>query len=491
MASMFLVSACALVYELLISALSSYFLGASVLHFSLTIGFFLFFMGVGSFSSRLINDHLLEWYVVVEILIGLVGGLSGVVLYMAYSITEYYYLVAIVLIALISGLAGLEIPLLTRLLERTRGLKHSLADVLSFDYMGALIASLLFPLILVPYLGLQRTAFAMGLINALVALSLVYEFRARLHGRRTLIGAATGVVVVLVVGFAMSFRITGFFEQYLYQDEIVSAQQSPYQRIVLTQSGKDLRLFLNGSLQFSSVDEYRYHEALVHIPATRAGRLDHVLVLGGGDGLAVRELLKYSDVQTITLVDLDPAMTELGQTHAHLLSLSGGALHDPRVRIVNQDAFKFLEQSDEFYNLIIIDLPDPSLLELGKLYSVEFYHLVARHMAADGAMVTQASSPYFARKVFWSTHATAGEVFGEVVAYNAYVPSFGLWGFVMAAPHRLDVRRDVPEGLRFLDSSGLDGLADFPADIGPLPVEPNRLQNQIIVRYYEESWNDF
>ena len=488
---MFLVSACALVYELLISALSSYFLGASVLHFSLTIGFFLFFMGVGSFASRLINHRLLEWYVVVEILIGLIGGLSGVVLYMAYSITEYYYLVAIVLIAMISGLAGLEIPILTRLLERTKGLKHSLADVLSFDYMGALIASLLFPLILVPYLGLQRTAFAMGLINALVAFSLVWEFRRKVAARRALFAAAGVVVAILVVGFAASFRITSFFEQYLYQDEIVQAEQTAYQRIVLTQSGKDLRLFLNGSLQFSSIDEYRYHEALVHIPATRAGHLDNVLLLGGGDGLAARELLKYPEIRKITLVDLDPKMTELGLKHAFLRDLNKNAMHDNRVQIVNQDAFKFLEQAEVYFNLVIIDLPDPSLLELGKLYSVEFYRLVARHLAADGIMVTQASSPYFARKVFWSTHATVAEVFNHVSPYHTYVPSFGLWGFVMASPHNLSVRRELPTGLRFLDTSSVEHLATFPPDVAPLPVEANRLQNQVIVRYYEESWNDF
>ena len=265
--ALLVVSACTLVYELLISALSSYFLGSSILHFSITIGLFLFFMGVGSWFSRYFQDDLLDLYVLIEILIGLIGGLSGIILYAAYAVTPHYYLVALVLIAGISILAGLEIPLVTRLLENARGLRRSLSDVLAFDYLGALFASLLFPLVLVPYVGLQRTAFVIGLINLGVAVMLMLGLRRHLRRSATLNGLAVSVGLVLAGGFLYAGSLTHWFEQFLYQDEIVSVEQTPYQRIVLTQRNRDLRLFLNGSLQFSSIDEYRYHEPLVHLAA--------------------------------------------------------------------------------------------------------------------------------------------------------------------------------------------------------------------------------
>lgn len=488
--SLLVVSACTLVYELLISALSSYFLGASVLHFSITIGLFLFFMGVGSWLSRHVHRDLLDRYALIEILIGLIGGLSGIILYAAYAMTAHYYLVALFLIAGISILAGLEIPLVTRLLENARGLRRSLADVLAFDYLGALVAALLFPLVLVPYVGLQRTAFVIGLINLGVAVVLLIGLRRHLRRGAALKALALGVGLVLAAGFIHAGSLTHWFEQYLYQDEIVHVEQTPYQRIVLTQRNRDLRLFLNGSLQFSSIDEYRYHEPLVHLAAGAAGRLDQVLVLGGGDGLVARELLRYPDLGQVTVVDIDPAMTRLARRHAMLRALNEDAFTDPRVRIIHQDAFEFVEKADALYNLVIADLPDPSTLDLGKLYTVAFYRLLGARMAADGVFITQASSPFFARKAFWCVGATLEEVFNHSLPLKSYVPSFGLWGFHLAsqAPLRLD-RRPRPAGLRFLDLAAASEALRFPPDIAPVEVAPNRLDNQVLVRYYEAGWD--
>ncbi|MEM9301125.1 MAG: polyamine aminopropyltransferase [Pseudomonadota bacterium] len=486
--SLLIVSACTLVYELLISALSSYFLGSSVLHFSITIGLFLFFMGVGSFLSRFFHYDLLDRYVLIEILIGLIGGLSGVLLYAAYATTEHYYLVALLLIAGISVLAGLEIPLVTRLLQDARGLRRSLSDVLAFDYLGALFAALLFPLVLVPYVGLQRTAFAVGLVNLGVAGVLLARLSPRLGQAAPLRLLAVGVGVILALGLVYTSSLTRWFEQYLYQDEIVHVAQTPYQRIVLTQRKNDLRLFLNGSLQFSSIDEYRYHEPLVHLAAGAARRLDEVLVLGGGDGLAVRELLRYPEVGRITVVDIDPAVTELASTHAMLRSLNAGALQDPRVSIVHQDAFEYLEGASTRYNLVVADLPDPSTLDLGKLYTVTFYRLLQARLAADGVFVTQASSPFFARKAYWCIGATLGEVFDEVVPVQSYVPAFGLWGFHIASQASLAFEaRPLPSDLRFAEAGYAGRARHLPPDVGPLDVDVNRLENQVLVQYYSTA----
>ncbi len=489
--SVLIISACSIVYELLISALSSYFLGSSVLHFSLTIGLFLFFMGIGSFLSRFVHQDLLSKLIGVEIGVGLLGGLSGLVLYAAYSLTEFYYLIALMLIAGISILVGLEIPLLTRLLERSQGLKLSLSRVLSFDYMGALVASVLFPIVLVPYLGLQRTGLAVGLLNLAVAAGLIIHFGRRLDRQQTALTlATTAVAFVLVGGLFGSFRLVGFLEQQLYQDPVVFAEQTPYQRVVMTQHGKDLRLYLNGSIQFSSIDEYRYHEPLVHLPMAYAPHRSDVLVLGGGDGLAIRELLRYDTVSSITLVDLDPAVTQLGTHHALLRQLNGDALADPRVTTINQDAWRFLEQQDQLFSVIIIDLPDPSTLDLGKLYSHEFYQLAYRRLAADGLLVTQSSSPFFARQVFWSIHATLAEVFPYTLPYRSYVPSFGLWGYNLASKVPLDrLRHPLPADLKFVDVNALPSLLHFGSDVSATPAEVNRLENQVLVQYYEKSWD--
>mgnify|MGYP001076406133 CR=1 FL=1 len=239
--SVFIIAICGILYELLISSISSYFLGSSILHFSLTIGLFLSFMGLGAYISRFISDkRLLDRFIIIEVWLGVIGGASGALLYVSYAITENYYLIAFLLLGSIGTLVGLEIPILTRIIRGYFNLKDTLAQVLSFDYLGALIASILFPLFLLPYLGLTRTSFFIGLLNLSVAL-------------------------FNVIGFFSAFTISGFFEQFLYQDDVVYTKQSPYQRLVITQWKDDTRLYINGNLQFSSIDEYRYHEALVQL----------------------------------------------------------------------------------------------------------------------------------------------------------------------------------------------------------------------------------
>jgi len=397
------------------------------------------------------------------------------------------------LIAFISTLIGLEIPLLTRLLEKDQGLKRSLSTVMSFDYMGALIASIAFPIILIPYLGLMRSAFAIGMVNIAVACVLVFQFRARLPRLPELVISIGLISLILISGFAGSFRISSFFEQFIYQDPVVYAEQSPYQRIVITQHGRDLRLFLNGSLQFSSQDEYRYHEPLVHIPMAMAKNHEQILLLGGGDGLAVRELLQYSAIEQITVVDLDPKMTELGLNHALLRDLNQQSMTHPKVKIINADAFEFIEKNDQLYSVVIIDLPDPSNLDLGKLYSQEFYRLLSHRLSADGLVVSQSSSPYFAREAFWCINNTLNEVFKNTLPYHSYVPSFGLWGFNIAAKYPIQTPTTLSTELKnqqYINNQRISSLFLFDLDTNKVTTEVNRLENQILVQYYEKGWQE-
>jgi spermidine synthase len=515
--SVFIIATCGILYELLISSISSYFLGSSILQFSLTIGLFMFFMGVGSYLTRFFHDHLLDAFVWIEIGLGLVGGLSAIILYFSYSLTEHYYLVAFGLIAALGTGIGLEIPLVTRLVKNYATLKDTIAQVLSFDYVGALVASVLFPLVLLPYLGTMRTAFLVGILNLGVAYFNSQVFAPQLRRAKQQQRLAGGLMVALGVGFVYSFQINTFFEQFIYQDEIVLTKQSAYQRLVLTKWNQDLRLYIDGALQFSTTDEYRYHEPLVHVPFGLARNRERVLILGGGDGLAVREMLKYPDVGQIEVVDLDPDMTALAKDHPLFQKINGRAFNHPKVHIHNQDAYKFIEESSALYSVILVDLPDPKGTEIGKLYTKEFYKMAQKRLAKDGVMVTQATSPYFANPAYWCIVRTLREVYPWVRPYQAYVPSFGQWGFVLVAnqsPVPAGALPQVPDpddrlarfifqrlgqhlpgqALRYLDEDVLSTLFVFDNDTGEEgkdSVRTNTLDNQVLVQYYEQSLKEW
>lgn len=504
LASILVISACAILYELLISTLSSYFLGSSILQFSITIGVFLSAMGLGAYLSKFIKGRLLDTFINIEIWLALIGGLSALVLNAAYTLTHSYYVIAVSLILVLGTLIGLEIPLLTRILRSYKNLRNTIANVLSFDYLGALIASLVFPLVLLPWLGVMKTSFVVGILNLSVAVFSLWMFRKSIQKIRVKIIFSGIVLVFLTAGFIKSVEVTGFFEKFVYQDEIILTQQSPYQKIVLTKWNEDTRLYLNGNLQFSSVDEYRYHEPLVHIPMLAfAGKPEKVLLLGAGDGIAVRELLKYKPAPTITVVDLDKQVTALCSTYPMLVKLNNNSLNHSNVQVINQDAFNYLKSNSEKFDVIIIDLPDPHDAGLSKLYTVEFYNLVKQSLSVSGVMVTQATSPFFARKPYWCIHNTLRQVFSnKVYAFHATVPSFGMWGFQMAVNDSLP-EQDIPEKLvkkfaakpvaplKFLNADNLPGLFIFDTDLQHIETGFNTLDNHVLLHYYEASWKNY
>jgi spermidine synthase len=288
-------------------------------------------------------------------------------------------------------------------------------------------------------------------------------------------------------------RIEDFGERQLYEDPVVYSKRTPYQRLTLTRWRDDIRLYIDGNLQFSSVDEHRYHEALVHPALSIVARPRNVLVLGGGDGLALRELLKYATIERIDLVDLDPAMTDLFASHAVLTALNRSSLTDERVHVHNQDAMDWLVEHREAqggpFDVIVVDLPDPNNFSLGKLYTRSFYRLLRSQLTKGGAAVIQSTSPYLAPRSFWCIVRTLDSAGLNPRPYHAHVPSFGDWGFALATP----VPREAPEHLppalelRFLTDEILRGLFVFPADQEPLDVEINRLGDQLLVHYYEED----
>ena len=483
-----LIAACGLIYELVAGALASYLLGDSVTQFSTVIGTYLFAMGIGSWLSRWITRGVVTRFVSIELMVAVVGGFSSALLFLAFAYTDAFRLALYTIVLIVGILVGLEIPLLMRILRDRYSFKDVVANVLTFDYLGALGASLLFPLLLVPKLGLVRSALLFGLINAAVALWSTWLFRDVLVRRWPLRTASVAVLALLGMGMARADAITGLAESNLYADEVVLARSSPYQRIVLTAWRDDLRLFLNSHLQFSSRDEYRYHEALVHPGLSALPGARRVLILGGGDGLAAREVLRYQTVDSVTLVDLDPEVTKLFATHERLVALNDSALLSPRLRVINADAFVWLDETDEIFDFIIADFPDPSNYGVGKLYTTAFYRALQRHLARDGWLVVQSTSPMFARQSFWTIARTIEAAGFTAHPYHLYVPSFGEWGFVLAGRGRYRAPATVPPSLRFLTAAAIPTLFEFPPDMGPVPAQPNRLDDQMLVRIYEREW---
>ncbi len=491
--SVFVVASCGLAYELVAGALASYLLGDSVLQFSTIIGCYLFAMGVGAHVSRYVREEdVLARFIDIELAVGLIGGCSAALLFMSFSwMAAPFRTLLYLLVFMIGAMVGMEVPLVMRALNsRQTEFNELVSRVLTFDYLGALAVSMLFPLFLAPYLGLARTGFLFGMLNVAVAFWTIHVFRRELVNSAGRLLRACGVMLILITGFILSDKMVSWGERGLFGDDVVYATSSPYQRLVVTRWKDDLRLYINGNLQFSSRDEYRYHEALVHPALQTLPWARRVLILGGGDGLALREVLRYSHIEHVTLVDLDPAMTKAFAQRPELVKLNMGALSDKRAKVVNTDAALWLQHNQDMFDAVIIDFPDPSSFALGKLYSVPFYAMVKKHLAENGLMVVQSTSPFFAPRAYWTIDATLREVGFLTSPYHAYVPSFGEWGFILASQKR---QFEPPTAyrlpLRYLNADTTRAMFSFPPDMPKLQMAPNHLNTQSLVHEFERDWN--
>lgn len=442
--SLALAAVCGIIYELIISSISSYLLGNSVYQFSITIGVFMFAMGLGSLATKYFNARYIENFIIVELLLALMGGLAGLILFLMFPYARgYYEVVNILLIMIIGGLVGMEIPILTTAFAQYKSTKTSIADVMGFDYIGALIGSVIFPIILLPYLGLLESAFVVGFINLLIAFVTIYAFKDTLKFNSFVYIFSIIVFITLLTGIIFSTQLSRFAEKHLYFDQVVFSKQTQYQKLTLTSSkhNADHRLYIDGHIQFSSKDEYIYHEYLTHPTMSIPGSIDNVLILGGGDGLALREILKYDKVKQVTLVDIDPEMINFGSNFPMMKRLNLSAFDDPRVSTIAMDAFTYLNQKGPIFDRVIIDMPDPHNESLNKLYTVQFYKLIKRRMSESGVLVSQSSSPFFTRNTYWSIQKTLNDVFKITLSYNKALPSFGIWGFHIASNNNINLQK--------------------------------------------------
>ncbi|MCR4690002.1 MAG: polyamine aminopropyltransferase [Lachnospiraceae bacterium] len=487
-----IISGCSMCYELIISAVSSYLLGNSTLQYSVTIGLYMASLGLGSYLSKYCSKNLFHIFITIELGIGVIGGVSSLILFLANIYVSNYAVVMYLVIIIIGGFAGAEIPVMTRIIEQDENnLKVTLSSIFSFDYIGGLIGSIAFPLLLLPKLGYFATSFLCGFLNICAALLIMWKFAGRIKP----VGVYRTIAVLLggamLMGMIFSDNISDAIEGGLYQDRVILREQTPYQKIVMTKHKDDVRLFIDGNCQFSTADEYRYHEALVHVPMNELQTREKVLILGGGDGLAVREVLKYGEVKHIDLCDLDAEMIRICSTNENITQINQNSLLSEKLTVYNQDAYEYLEHCKESYDLIIVDLPDPNSESLNKLYSNVFYRMCKNCLTPEGVLVVQSTSPYYATEAFWCINKTIASEGLHVKAYHLEVPAFGDWGFNMASCRDLTETIDFDVETKYLSGENVSALFCFGKDEMAQDVEVNRLTKPVLMEYYnkaEEEW---
>ncbi len=431
-----------IVAEYILSTLATYFLGDSVKQFTLIVSVMLFSMGLGSRLSQFFKKNLIELFIGCELILSLLVSFCSLLTYAIASVSEWIGVTIYTLSICIGLLIGFEIPLVTRINENYEELRFNISSVMEKDYYGSLLGGVFFAFIGLPFIGLTYTPFILGIINFLVGLLVLFTLKPLFVGnwQANLKVISLAVLGVIIFGLVGAKPVVMYGEQKRYKDKIIYDEQSRYQKIVLTQYKDDYWLYLNSHLQFSTFDEWLYHEPLVHPVmqlATqsenqdkREGKLD-VLILGGGDGCAAREVLKYDNINSITLVDLDPSMTKLGKENPIIKKVNQNSLNNERVKIYNKDAFNFLADSMVFYDVMIVDFPDPKTIEVNRLYSLEFYQLCYQHLRPQGILITQAGSPYYAAKAFDCIDKTMQAAGFETLPMHNQVLTMGEWGWVV------------------------------------------------------------
>jgi spermidine synthase len=458
-----------LIYELLLGTASSYLFGDSVKSFSVAIGTMLFGMGLGSLlSSRFLKDASTN-FVWNELLISLVGGNAVLLLFLAYNLTPLYWIVFITLSVVIGVFIGMEIPLMVSLVKKNSdsSTEHIMTRVLALDYIGALIASILFPFILLPYMGILRTSYLVAILNVTVAGIVLFKMSDK-NKNKLQVFAWLASLIILVTIFSFVNKIENKILTYRYEDPVVYMKLTQYQKIVMTKYKNDTKLFLNDQLQFSSIDESRYHELLVHGALTSVKDPKRILILGGGDGLAAREALKYKSVNNIEVVDIDPAITNLAKENRILKEINADSLSDSRVTVKNEDAFTYVRNTTQNYDAVIVDLVDPSNERVAKLYSKEFYAAISSILSKEGVLITQATSTFFTPNAFKTIYKTvsSSDTGRLTQPLSVNIPSFGEWGFVINAPKntKLFSSNKLPDGVKVASLDFLERSSVMPSD---------------------------
>ena len=514
--SLFATGLSGIVAEYVLATLATYFLGNSVLQWTMILSVMLFSMGLGSRVSQYINKNILEKFIITEFLLSILVAFCVILAYLASAYASFNDSLSVfpfpfdgtviyVLSIAIGFMIGLEIPMVTRLNEEFEELKVNIANVMEKDYYGSLAGGIFFAFIGLPIFGLTYTPFILGSVNLLVATLLLFVLW-KVVSPTFRKGVLTfGIITFCAIGLGAAFagKVINLGEQKRYKDRVIYQEQTPYQRIVLTRWQNHHWFYLNGNLQLSTYDEWLYHEPLVHPVMRLSANPKNVLVLGGGDGCAVREILKYPSVEKITLVDLDSAVTSLARKHPVFSELNQGSLESPKLEIIHTDAFNYLEKTLAFYDVMIIDFPDPKTIQLSRLFSEEFFRMCYNHLRPNGLMITQSGSPYYATKAFYCVEKTVQEAGFTALPIHNQVLSLGEWGWVIGSKSmdKNTLKKSLQQlkfndiQTKWLTSESMQQITSFGKSVVPMDssqVEINRIHNPVLPEYYRKgNWDIF
>lgn len=216
--------------------------------------------------------------------------------------------------------------------------------------------------------------------------------------------------------------VRGDFRVQLRVEKVLFERQTEHQHILVIENKTYGRVLLfDGIAQVAENDQFIYHEMLVHVPVMAHGAVRSALVIGGGDGGAIEELFKHPDIERVDLVEIDPVVVEMSKEH--LRSVCGDAFEDPRLRLTIGDGVEFVAESEESYDLILVDSNDPTG-ETNILYSEPFYRHCSRRLAPGGVLVTQNALPFFDRDWLRKPITRLRKLFADVGCYQVAVPSF-------------------------------------------------------------------
>ncbi len=496
-----LIAGAGVAYELSLMLLGTVTVGSTEQANAVVLGTAMFGMGIGAAGGGRLARNPVRNFVAVESVLAVLGAAAAPFLYWTWARLDAFWGPLLGVAVVIGVCIGAEMPLLAAINDKLS--RQTAAEVVSeytaADYFGALIGAVAFAFLVRPKLGIVNGTIAIAVLNLLVAVAVAFVLPGVARRRLVFVAPALGAVGLVVVA-TLAGPVVRDGRQALFRDPIVLATDTGLQEVVITErtyfDGRhDVRLFLDGDLQLSSLDEYRYHEALVHPAIAPDG--GEVLVLGGGDCLAVREILRHPDVERVTLVELDAEVTEIVGNTPALAAIGGDSCSDERVTVVNDDAFTWVgdqRDSDASYDTVIVDFPDPDTVALGRLYSLEMYGQIAAVMAPGGQMVVQCGSPFFAPEAYWTCAETLETAGWSTVPYHVDVPSFGDWGFHLAALGSAPSPRfDPVEGLRFLTPEVLMAAQVFPPDLARagFEVRPSSILDPTIVEAARGAWRGY
>lgn len=483
--------------EYVLATLATYYLGDAGFQWTISISIMLFSMGLGSRFSRYIKADPSVVFVKIECILSLLIAFSVPLSYLLSADKAFLPFVIYGLCVAIGFCIGMEIPLAIRINQAHSNLKDNVSDMFSQDYYGALFGGLFFAFFALPFLGLGNTAVLLGILNISLAALFAYH---QLYRLKNHLVKLLPILVLILLSFLYFKKdlLWQWGDQLRYKDPIVFSKQTRYQKIVLTEKEEAYWLFINGNQQLCTIDEKMYHEPLIHpvMHFLQDPELS-VLILGGGDGCAARELLQYKNVKAITLVDLDPEMLRLGQEHPVFLSFNEGAMNNDKVSLIAADGFRYLETTMQFYDLIVIDLPDPKSIDLSRLYSQEFYKLCKRQLKRNGLLITQAGSPYYAPQAFWCVDKTIASTGFHTLPLHNQVMSMGEWGWIMASKNisREKMKQELRENFiekhptKWLNKEAIIMMSSFgKSKEEHTNAKINTLLNPVLHQYYRDGY---